>query len=324
MRRLVAVVLIVPCVLLTSCSASQAPGESAIVVETPQMEVDLVRLETVGQARELPAGTHVAFDETAERWLRFFAGDSAATPSVRAERNGRRRTRSLRRLTFVAERIAAVIRPADGDGQVVLQFTIIRDLTCTVSGLSQSQCERLLSASQTPVRVVLKPQIGRGGRASLWMEIMGIEFPGEPGVAVDAASIRVQPDTQAAYAAYGRGLALQRQGDLTGAVEAFEAGLALDGEATMILNHYAFFLATTQEKAWQDPAKALVLSLRALQACQAYGNGYLPDILDTVARAYYETGDYATALGYAREALAWSPRHRDYIRQMAMIKGKLN
>ncbi|HUW83966.1 MAG TPA: hypothetical protein VMZ31_14370, partial [Phycisphaerae bacterium] len=103
----------------------------------------------------------------------------------------------------------------------------------------------------------------------------------------------------------------------------FDQALGCDPEAAAILNHVAWFRATTDAESYRNPQVSLKLVLRALKTCETFGTGYLPDILDTAARACYENGQYAKALHYEQDALRYEPHSHSYRDQLEMIRSKL-
>jgi tetratricopeptide (TPR) repeat protein len=121
---------------------------------------------------------------------------------------------------------------------------------------------------------------------------------------------------------YRQGLDLQESGNLTEALTCFDQALGCDPQAAAIVNHVAWFRATTNAQTYRDPQLALKLALRALEACRTFGTGYLPDILDTAARACYEDGQYTEALQFEQDALRYEPRNRSYRDQLDIIDRK--
>ncbi|MFO7708378.1 MAG: M48 family metalloprotease [Desulfobacterales bacterium] len=81
------------------------------------------------------------------------------------------------------------------------------------------------------------------------------------------------------------------------AQDAWEASLALKPDTPAVLNNLAWLLATCEDAALRDPARALELAERAAAIEQsAY-------VLDTLAESYHVNGRHAEAVSAAREAL---------------------
>jgi tetratricopeptide (TPR) repeat protein len=80
----------------------------------------------------------------------------------------------------------------------------------------------------------------------------------------------------------------------------FRKAIELDPELSGPANNLAWNLATHPDKTRRDGEEALRLAERACEL-----TGYMqPDCLDTLAAAHAETGDFAAAERFAREALA--------------------
>ena len=93
------------------------------------------------------------------------------------------------------------------------------------------------------------------------------------------------------------------------AVFHLERGLDLDPDNLEILNNLAWILATSTEKAFFQPQRALALAQKAAAGSQeAY-------ILDTLAEAYHVNGQNKEALAAAQQALAVASENRSYYSQ---------
>jgi tetratricopeptide (TPR) repeat protein len=71
-------------------------------------------------------------------------------------------------------------------------------------------------------------------------------------------------------------------------------------------NNLAWLLLTADDPWYRDPAQALSLAERAYELQPA------PAIIDTLAEACYQTGDYARAVALQEEALAMNPADREF------------
>jgi tetratricopeptide (TPR) repeat protein len=117
--------------------------------------------------------------------------------------------------------------------------------------------------------------------------------PGEPAVTLEQAE-----------AIYEAGLALQRRGDVAGAVEKYR--LAILTDFVPAINHLAWLECTYPIEKYLNPPQALELSLRAYKLAvhpdKATKLG--ADVTDTVAAAYARMGRYDKAVEFTDKALA--------------------
>jgi tetratricopeptide (TPR) repeat protein len=105
----------------------------------------------------------------------------------------------------------------------------------------------------------------------------------------------------------GRGDALLNIGRRGDAIAEYEKAYKLQPHDIGILNNFAWLLATAPEKKLRDGRRAIEL---ASDACKQtdYKKDY---ILSTLAAAYAETGDFATARKWAAEAVDVSEPSKD-------------
>jgi Zn-dependent protease with chaperone function len=90
------------------------------------------------------------------------------------------------------------------------------------------------------------------------------------------------------------------------AVNHLERALELDPDNPEILNNLAWILATSKEKSFSQPERALTLAVKAAASSRE------PHILDTLAEAYYVNGQAREALAAAEEALTAATGDRSY------------
>ncbi len=95
------------------------------------------------------------------------------------------------------------------------------------------------------------------------------------------------------------GIILQRQGKLGQAVACFRRALAIDANDLTALRNLAWLLATAPQEELRDGRQAVQL---AQKACRLRA-GNSPVLLDTLAAAYAETGQFARAIEAAEKAL---------------------
>jgi tetratricopeptide (TPR) repeat protein len=74
------------------------------------------------------------------------------------------------------------------------------------------------------------------------------------------------------------------------------------------LNGVAWKLANDEDLAWRDPATALKAAKRGVEVSQSKEG----DILDTLARVYFETGMLDQAIDTQKKALALDDKNEDY------------
>ena len=122
---------------------------------------------------------------------------------------------------------------------------------------------------------------------------------GRGGEAVEQfqAALRLKPDWPEVQA--NLGILLYQQGQEGPAVQHWRAFLRHQPDHVAILNRVAWVLATSPDAAVRNGAEALKLALRAAQL----SGRKTPAILDTLAAAYAETGQFSDAAAVCRRAL---------------------
>jgi spermidine synthase len=105
-------------------------------------------------------------------------------------------------------------------------------------------------------------------------------------------------------ARHNLGKLLYQQGSRAEGIRNLEESLRLQSGSRELLNDLAWMLATAPEDSLRDGKRALELALLADNA----SGGNDPAILDTLAAAYAESGDYPRALETARRALELAER----------------
>ena len=99
---------------------------------------------------------------------------------------------------------------------------------------------------------------------------------------------------------YRLGIALRRQGKFTAALAHWREGLRLRPDNIILLNDTACLLATSPEASVRNGKEAVELAKK----CVALSGGKVPELLDTLAAAYAEAGQFPEAVKTAEEALA--------------------
>jgi len=98
---------------------------------------------------------------------------------------------------------------------------------------------------------------------------------------------------------YRLGLALQSQKKIAAAMAEYEKVLELNPKHALALNNLAWLLATCSEPSLRNGSKAVELARQTEQL----SGGNQPDVLDTLAAAYAEAGQFGEAVETAKRAL---------------------
>jgi len=319
-------------ILSVTMGYSLIAGCSQAVPDAPTAQVDApactdgapVALHSLEDVLALEPGDQIAFNHVVERLILLQARGRAEPAPDRRERWLRRRAlRILRNVTLVDTPTATIVRCPDSADDVMVTFRTVRLYVCRVAGLPARQADRLLHQSGGPVEVVYRFILDLHDKHVAGLAIQRITLGDADKIVLTADRFDVSPDTARAYEIYRQGLGLQQSRNLSEALMCFDQALGCDPEAAAIVNHVAWFRATTRAKSYRDPPMSLKLARRALKACEAFGTGYRPDILDTAARACYENGQYAEALQFEQDALRYDPRNRSYRDQLDMISKRL-
>jgi tetratricopeptide (TPR) repeat protein len=113
-------------------------------------------------------------------------------------------------------------------------------------------------------------------------------------------ALEQMPDS--VHAHYQLGLSLQCLGKSAAAIPEFDKVLELDPNHVAAQNNLAWILATCPDASLRNGSKAMDLAQRAMHL----SDGKSPQILDTLAAAYAEAGQFPEAVGTARRALELS------------------
>ena len=93
------------------------------------------------------------------------------------------------------------------------------------------------------------------------------------------------------------------------AISAYENSLRLSPDDQETLNNFAWLLLTADDTSLRDPVRALLMAQKAAAISPA------SHILDTLARAYWMTGNRQQAIRSEEQALANAHDNRDYYRE---------
>jgi spermidine synthase len=120
----------------------------------------------------------------------------------------------------------------------------------------------------------------------------------ERAVARYAAALRTHPEDPIGHA--GLGSALAAQGKTAEAIDNLSRAVRLDPDYVKALNSLAWILATGSDSRYRDGARAVELARRA---CELTGYKH-PLLMDTLAAAYAEAGEFDRARETAQRAIS--------------------
>jgi Flp pilus assembly protein TadD len=103
------------------------------------------------------------------------------------------------------------------------------------------------------------------------------------------------------------GIAFAKKGQQTEAIAHFQKALETDPNDAEACNNLAWLLATTSDSSLRDGAKALALAQHAGELAGRED----PMILQTLAAAEAETGNYREAIASARRALELAVKQKN-------------
>ena len=127
-----------------------------------------------------------------------------------------------------------------------------------------------------------------------------------------------------AKAYHNRGLAYLSKAEYDQAVRDFAKAIELNPDSVRAYNSLAWILATCPESQIRDGAEAVRLAERAC----GLGNNRVPALLDTLAAAYAETGQYDQAIKTAEGAVQLAKAAKDeeltekILRRIELYKGR--
>jgi cytochrome c-type biogenesis protein CcmH/NrfG len=97
-----------------------------------------------------------------------------------------------------------------------------------------------------------------------------------------------------------------RRKNYEGTVSAYLEAIHLNPKNPMALNNLAWLYATSEEKRFFDPEKAVTLAEEAVRLSKE------PHILDTLAESYYAAKRYQEAISIEEQALQTDKTNRSY------------
>jgi Flp pilus assembly protein TadD len=110
-------------------------------------------------------------------------------------------------------------------------------------------------------------------------------------------AVQLKPEDDAAQ--YNLGLVLEQKGEFEGAIIHYKESLRLKPDSPDTLNNLASILATNKKDELRDGVEAARLAKRACELT----NYKDPDVLNTLAKAYAEVGNFTEAVETAQKAI---------------------
>ncbi len=108
----------------------------------------------------------------------------------------------------------------------------------------------------------------------------------------------------------------ERMGREEDALHSLEKGLEVDPGNAGVLNQMGWLCATAQNPTVRDPAKAISYAKRAVEASNASD----PNLLDTLAEAYYANQEFDEAIKTTERALEIAPESGALHRQLEKFR----
>jgi tetratricopeptide (TPR) repeat protein len=111
-----------------------------------------------------------------------------------------------------------------------------------------------------------------------------------------------------------------RSGNVARAIQLYEQAVQYDPQYAPAWNNLAWVLATAEDEAFRDPLRAVASALRAVELTGSKD----PDVLDTLAEAYFAAGRFRDAVEAEQKALALGGDTEHYRQQLARFLDALD
>jgi membrane associated rhomboid family serine protease len=118
------------------------------------------------------------------------------------------------------------------------------------------------------------------------------------------------------WAAYSSAFFRQQRGDYSGAAKVFETALPKSEQDASFLNGYAWLLATAPNDSVRDGKKAVKLALSAAGLTDWKDAA----VLDTLAAAYAESGDFASAVKWQTTVFEMGLKGDDVLERLTLYR----
>lgn len=99
---------------------------------------------------------------------------------------------------------------------------------------------------------------------------------------------------------------------------ALQKGIAIAPDSAILLNNLAWLYVTSDDAAIHNPQKGVQLATKAVELTHQRS----ASLLDTLAEAYFASGDRDKAVEYGRKALALSPTKEEFKQHLAKYTAK--
>jgi Flp pilus assembly protein TadD/thiol-disulfide isomerase/thioredoxin len=258
--------------------------------------LQLIHDSVVVMADPLPLPTSFLIDK--EGRVAFIYKGPVSVETILGDASLSARTR-IERMRFAAPLVGTVI----GDDGVSQAFVACESITRLQLARSLAESGRERDAVQHfQSLLAIQPDSARGhfGLGDAYLK------QGELSRAIAAFQTALRYDEQHAETHFRLALALEKQGHFAEAIRHYRAGLTLTPTCIEAANNLAWLLATSGDEILRDGAEAV----RWADQCARATSFENPGVLDSLAAAYAEQGQFAEAVKWQHEAVRLAPTSR--------------